>query len=88
MPGLGPGAVAPDGEGGLWWVPSGGIGGTVYHYRDGRWASQAVAAKQGYVTALRGLSWIPGTRSLWAYGKLRPTSPDAGSQAVILRCGS
>ena len=88
-PGLAPGAVAQDGAGGLWLSASlpGGAA-SLYHYDGRRWTSQQVAAKKGYLTRLRALSLIPGTRSLWASGSLEPASPGAGHQAVILKYGS
>jgi hypothetical protein len=64
-------AMAQDGAGGLWLAGSSvtGSGWGLYHYTAGRWATAAVPGGSARVS-LTGLSWIPGTRSLWATGNL------------------
>jgi hypothetical protein len=65
-------AVAYDGHGGIWLATSAGTGGnqTLWfdHYARGRWTRVKIPSRQGDQPELDNLSWIPGTRSLWATG--------------------
>lgn len=88
LPTSGLGNIAQDGTGGLWMQATGGsYSKTVfylYHYGHGRWTRQIVPAKPGLTTLLGELTWIPGTRSLWATGTL---SAAAGVFGAILKYG-
>ena len=83
------GPMAQDGHGGVWFgarvgpLTSGAS--ALYHYNAGRWSHQAVPARNGAGATLATITWIPGTRSLWA-----AASTTAGSQEVgeILKYGT
>jgi hypothetical protein len=65
-------AMAQDGAGGLWLVGTSlltGSGWSFYHYTGGHWVTVAVPGGNTRVS-LTGLSWIPGTDSLWAFGNM------------------
>lgn len=80
-------SVSQDGHGGVWMLadrvlPS--FHQDLYHYGSGRWVRQVVPARAGVPVSATTLTWIPGTRSLWAIGDLRNGS---GSTGAILRDG-
>jgi hypothetical protein len=66
------GPMAQDGHGGVWLeaqvgsVTSGRS--ALYHYNGGRWSHQGVPSRSGAKASPRTMTWIPGTRSLWAAG--------------------
>jgi hypothetical protein len=64
------GPLAQDGHGGLWMDAQHGTLQTardfLYHFGGGRWTHRAVPAPAGAHATLSSLTWIPGTRSLWA----------------------
>jgi hypothetical protein len=66
--GLGP--VSQDGHGGLWMEAEYGDFRTgrmfLDHYGAGRWSRQPIPAGHGARAFLGTITWIPGTRSLWA----------------------
>ncbi|HEX9033093.1 MAG TPA: hypothetical protein VF834_14730 [Streptosporangiaceae bacterium] len=83
--------MAQDGHGGLWLA---GIGPApayqpyFYHYNSGHWTRQIVPGDSGTPNnkvELLGMTWIPGTRSLWAVGQSNVGIP--GVQAAILKYG-
>jgi hypothetical protein len=57
------------------------------HDVNGRWSRVAVPAAKGYTTQLSMLSWIPGTRSVWAAGNT-VQSINGLSRGIILKNGS
>lgn len=74
FPNSGPGGMAQDGSGGLWvQVTNCSNPKTVscmYHYGPKGWTRHAVPARPGLTTLVGQVTWIPGTRSLWAIGML------------------
>jgi hypothetical protein len=78
--------VVSDGHGGIWLAGFEGSGPAsrqwFYHYAGGRWSRAAAPKEQGQQPLVLSLSWIPGTRSLWAIGL---DSADDGSS--ILKYG-
>ena len=91
---LGGAPVAQDGHGGVWlslanirnpadpkWY--------LLHYLDGRWTRFPVPATPGYrVIDQVALSWIPGTRSLWAAAvEYNVKSPKSNPKLLILKYG-
>jgi hypothetical protein len=66
--------VASDGHGGIWLATTSGAGDntTVWfdHYAGGRWGRVKVPSGHGQQPEVLYLSWIPGTRSLWAAGEV------------------
>ncbi len=66
--------MSQDGHGGLWmqaWRGSStSVRAYLYHYGGGAWTQQPVPAKTGTRALALALTWIPGTRSLWATGLL------------------
>jgi hypothetical protein len=68
-------AVTPvtyDGHGGIWLVTADGTGNNPTqwfdHYTGGHWTRVRVPSRAGEQPEMDNLSWIPGTRSLWATG--------------------
>lgn len=88
FPKSGLGSIAQDGTGGLWLqATTGSYPKTVfylYHYGHGRWTRRLAPAKPGLTTVVGALTWIPGTRSLWATGMLGAAG---GSFGAILKYG-
>jgi hypothetical protein len=76
-----PGALAPDGNGGAWFIVSQVVRHKLvtrfYHYGRGRWSRYAIPTKPGRRSFVASVTWIPGTRSLWAIGSLAP--PELGA---------
>lgn len=64
-------AMTQDGHGGIWLAAGTGLDEVRYwyHYSGGHWTRQLVPAPSGYNTTLFGMSWIPGTASVWAVGE-------------------
>jgi hypothetical protein len=64
--------VASDGHGGIWLVTANGAGNNLTlwfdHYTGGHWTRAKVPSRHGGQPEMDNLSWIPGTRSLWATG--------------------
>jgi hypothetical protein len=89
-----PGSLAQDGHNGIWLSVYGDAteNYTPYlvHDSHGHWSRVAVPTVPGDAnTQLSMLSWIPGTRSVWAVGETFPVdNPDGVSQGVILKYGS
>ena len=79
-------AMTKDGHGGLWVYGTGPQGQQYFADRNGgKWTVQAVPADDGMTaSAVTGLNWIPGTRSVWATAEY-PGS--AGTVAAILKFG-
>lgn len=81
------GPMSQDGHGGLWmqaqhgFYPSAHL--FLYHYGGG-WSRQAIPTRPAATTNLATITWIPGTRSLWAAGALFATSSETGD---ILKFG-
>jgi hypothetical protein len=82
---------ASDGHGGIWLAIAHNLGAAhssfwFAHHSSGHWTKTAVPARSGQQPLLDYLTWIPGTRSLWATGDLsRPSSDD---DAAILKYGA
>jgi hypothetical protein len=74
-------AMTQDGHGGIWLAVGTGLGEVPYwyHYSGGHWTRQLVPAPSGYNTTLFGMSWIPGTASVWAVGE---ADANVGSHTV------
>ncbi len=81
-------SMAQDGQGGLWLVAQTNGNGTraFYHLRDGSWSQQSMPAVTGGIIGSAGLSWVPGTKSLWASAIEEDTM--GGNQGLILKYGS
>jgi hypothetical protein len=66
--------MAPDGNGGLWLVANGKKPSYplfLYHFSSGQWSETTMPAAAGMkVLDITGLSWVPGTQSLWATGNM------------------
>ncbi len=80
--------IASDGHGGVWitgFGPAPAFTPTFYHGSRGHWARVRVPSLPGETPQLTGLTWIPGTRSLWASGLLNGSMN--GSQGVIFKDG-
>lgn len=83
--------MAQDGHGGLWlaaYGPAPSYQPYFYHYGSGHWTRQVVPGDNGTPNnkvELLGMTWIPGTRSLWAVGQSIASA--SGVQAVILKYG-
>ena len=64
--------VAYDGHGGIWLITATGSGSNLTlwfdHYSGGRWTRAKVPSRHGEQPSMENLSWIPGSRSLWATG--------------------
>jgi hypothetical protein len=64
--------LASDGHGGLWLATAAGTGSNVTlwldHYSGRHWTRVKVPRRDGDQPVMDNLSWIPGTRSLWATG--------------------
>lgn len=82
------GRMAQDGNGGLWMLATRGHYPKAVqyldHYGPGGWTRQAIPTKPGATTSLQSLTWIPGTRSLWASGSLTAGRQETGD---ILKYG-
>jgi hypothetical protein len=67
-------ALAYDGHGGIWLATANGTVNnlTVWfdHYTGGHWTRAKVPSRDGEQPEIDNLSWIPGTRSLWATGSV------------------
>jgi hypothetical protein len=82
------GPLAQDGHGGLWMDAQHGTlqaaRDFLYHFGGGHWTHQPVPAPANAHATLSSLTWIPGTRSLWAAA----TAIAGGEQtAEILKFG-
>lgn len=79
-------AMTKDGHGGLWVYGTGPQGQQYFADRNGgKWTVQAVPADDGVTaSAVTGINWIPGTRSVWATAEY-PGS--GGTVAAILKFG-
>lgn len=80
--------IASDGHGGLWIAGSGpapSVAPTFYHESNGRWNQIRIPSLSDETPQLTSLSWIPGTRSLWASGRLNGSMNN--SQGVIFKDG-
>lgn len=68
------GQISQDGHGGLWmqaWQrSSSSYREYLYHYAGGVWSRESVPAMTGTQASIFNMTWIPGTRSLWAIGTL------------------
>jgi hypothetical protein len=82
------GQMAQDGRGGVWMLAARGYYGHaaqyLYHYGRRGWSWLADPTKPGATNYLGTLTWIPGTRSLWASGTLLVGSSQIGD---ILKFG-
>lgn len=71
-PGMAVTPAVSDGDGGIWLTVDviSGSSSTLWfcHFSDGRWTRTAVPKERGKQPSVVYLSWIPGTRSLWAAG--------------------
>jgi hypothetical protein len=79
--------LTPDGGGGLWmneWANGPVSAEHFYHLSDGRWSEYAVPG--GASVQPPGLTWIPGTRSLWATAETFPS--DTTAETEILKYGA
>jgi len=90
-PTYGPSSLAQDGHSGIWLSVHGDASENYQPYLEhdvnGRWSRVAVPAAKGYTTQLSMLSWIPGTRSVWAAGNT-VQSINGLSRGIILKNGS
>jgi hypothetical protein len=81
-------AMAQDGHGGLWLIGHGPLPADTYyfaHLSGGSWITQTMPPDQSLTAgALTGISWIPGTRSVWAGAEY---SSPGGSVGAILKYG-
>lgn len=82
--------LAVDGHGGVWLA----LGNTVKnarrgflaHFTSGRWSRVTPPASRGYVTDVKSLTAIPGSRALWAVAVEQSLAhPMTGFRPVILR---
>jgi hypothetical protein len=84
--------MTQDGHGGVWMVANGparAFRWFTYHLNAGHWTRYAVPVAKGLsLLDLTGISWIPGTRSLWATGNM--TGPPNGNAiyGAILKYGA
>jgi hypothetical protein len=81
------GNVAPDGHGGLWAETVNANPGGFWlldHYSGGQWTQAALPPGVWSQSPLT-LTWIPGSRSLWATGQ---SISAHGSKALILKYGN
>lgn len=64
-------AITQDGHGGIWLTADTGLVLTQYwyHYGGGRWTRSPVRSPRNYTNFVFGMSWIPGTTSVWADGE-------------------
>jgi hypothetical protein len=70
--------VAADGHGGIWLAIANAPGSFSFcHYSGGRWTKSAAPSWDGQQVMPQALTWIPGTRSLWAAGGLDTIPGDA-----------
>lgn len=84
--------LAQDGHGGIWIVANGPkprYRWYLYHRSSsGRWTRQAVPATKGTtLQELDGLSWIPGTTSMWADGQVLVPNSSEGVIGAIWKYG-
>ncbi len=81
-------SMTQDGHGGLWLAANGPPpANTCYfaHLSDGRWTTAAMPPDPGYTAGdLTGITWIPGTLSVWATGGYSASGNYAGA---ILKYG-
>jgi hypothetical protein len=83
--------LTQDGHGGIWVsgyssAAEGYAGPYLYHYNGGHWTRQLAPTTKGDKPQMGGLTWIPGTRSVWGAGMVLPG--DGTSQGVLLKYGS
>ncbi len=84
--------AAPDGTGGVWVADNGPKPGYTWyfdHYSDGRWTRHAVPVTSGTTLLdVTSLTWIPGSRSLWATGNLSIPHKSRGIIGVTFKYGT
>jgi hypothetical protein len=84
-------AMAQDGHGGVWTVDNGPAPGYHWyldHLNAGHWTRYTVPAVPGRsLLDLTGITWIPGTRSLWAAGNLAGPPNGNGISGLLLKFG-
>jgi hypothetical protein len=88
-------AMAQDGAGGLWLIGGSSVTGSesgLYHYTAGHWVTAAEPGGQASPggnarVSLAGLSWIPGTHSLWAFGNMQTGNGATPFDGLILKQG-
>ena len=83
--------MTQDGHGGIWLAANGlkpQYRWYLYHL-NGKWTRESVPATKGTtVLDLIGLSWIPGTRSVWATGNMAQPGTNGGIFGAILKHAS
>ncbi len=83
--------MTQDGHGGIWLAANGlkpQYRWYLYHL-NGKWTRESVPAAKGTtVLDLIGLSWIPGTRSVWATGNMAQPGTNGGIFGAILKHAS
>lgn len=81
--------MAQDGHGGLWLIDQGPAPAHHWyldHLNAGHWTRYAVPAVRGMsLRDLSGITWIPGTRSMWATGDLAGPPNGRGSSGLVLK---
>src|SRR5262249_10815924 len=82
------GQLTQDGHGGIWMIGNKGEQGSLAHFDGARWSRTADPVPHGEFMGVDGLTWIPGTRSVWAYMFVEPnTDPMGFAQAGVLKFG-
>ena len=75
--------MAQDGHGGLWLTGNGPEPADQYflaHYSGGRWRTRTLPADAGdRAGTVTGISWIPGTRSVWATANYKAPGSNTGA---------
>ncbi len=83
--------LAQDEHGGVWMAvngPAPAFQWRFYHDNAGHWTQQAVPAATGTsVLDVIGLTWIPGTRSLWAAANMSVPTPANDVDGSALKYG-
>jgi hypothetical protein len=80
--------MTQDGHGGLWLAANGSKPSYTWrlYHLNGRWTRYSVPAVKGTTVGdLIGISWIPGTRSVWATGNLFQRGANGGIFGDILK---
>jgi hypothetical protein len=81
--------MVQDGHGGLWLVTNGpkpAFTWYLLHLNAGKWARDTVPSPAGTTVGdLTGLNWIPGSKSVWAYGNMFGPGTDGPIYGSILK---
>lgn len=83
-------AATQDGHGGLWLTAVGPQPDYRWYFfhRNGKWTRYNVPAESGTTVGdVVALSWIPGTRSVWAAGNMFPPGGETVDGALLQHAG-